>query len=107
MIPVQRGKTVEDEFCYEQKHESQKQKEVWAGPLDLDEKISDEEILYYIEELMKLGRIWEAGTLGEKLPAKQRTERVRFCLEEKRLITERVRDLDNFDGWDLQVDGET
>lgn len=92
----------------EQKSEPGQRKKVWAGPLDLDEKISDTELLYYVEELMKLGRIWEAGELLDKLPVElQETERVRFFLEERRLINARIRELECLDGWAMQVDGKS
>jgi len=57
---------------------------------------------------MKLGRIWEAGILGNKLPIKlQQTECIRFLFEERSLIDKRVRDLESLDGWDIQVDGKS
>jgi len=81
-------------------------KKVWAAPLDLDEKTSDDDLMYYIKELMKLGRIWQAGKLAEKLPLKlQNTESIQFLMKEKQLIATRILELEDFDGWDLQVDG--
>jgi len=92
----------------EQKSRAGQRKKVWAWPLDLEEKISDTELLHYIEELMKLGRIWEAGILGDKLPVNlQQTECIRFLFEERSLIDKRVRDLESLDGWDIQVDGKS
>jgi len=92
----------------EQKSAPVQRNKVWAGPLELEEKISDTELLHYIEELMKLGRIWEAGILSNKLPIKlQQTESISFLLEERSLIDKRVRDLESLDGWDIQVDGES
>jgi len=115
MIPTQLNKTGKEEIRNknldvnsDQKSQPGQRKKVWAGPLDLDEKISDDEILHYIDELMKLGRIWEAGELADKLPEEVReTERVRFLLEERRLINTRVRELESLDGWTMQVDGKS
>jgi len=81
-------------------------KKVWASPLKLDEKQSDDDLLYYIKELMKLGRIWEAGELAEKLPLHlQNSKSIRFLKDEKRLIATRIGEIEDLKGWDLQVDG--
>jgi len=88
-------------------NDSEKLKKVWATVLDLDEKTSDSDLLYYIDELMKLGRIFEAKELADKLPAAlQQQECVRSVLEEKRIINKCIKELENQDGWVLQVDGK-
>jgi len=84
-----------------------KLRDVWATQLDLDQKTSAKGLLYYIEELMKLGRIYEAKGLADKLPAEFRQEeRVRFLLEEECVIKTRVKELECLDDWVLQVDGK-
>jgi len=75
--------------------------------LDVDEKTSNSNVLYYIEELMKLGRIYEAKKLADRLPAPlQQQENVRSLVEEKRIINTCIKGLESLDGWVLQVDGK-
>jgi len=82
-------------------------KKVWAEDLDLeDEKVTDLDLLYYIEEFFKLGRILEAAGLVSRLSDEsQRSERIRFILKEKSSITTRIQELESLDDWTLQVDG--
>merc|ERR1719419_818633 len=67
---------------------------------------SDSDLLSHIKKLRELGRVFETGSLINKLSAKtQRTEYVTRCLEYNALVMKQMMEVENIKGWTLQVDG--